>query len=148
METRGRVAAPLEVAKQPRCASKTTKGADFSSSELHAVPLQQLNDEQIAALIKLGGELIADGKIPLARLVLQRAASAGSAPAALDLGGTYDPMILEGLGVNANTRVVESTMIRPDTALARAWYQKAKDLGSVEAPGRLEKLARRYGRPR
>jgi len=145
IETTARVPAPFEVAEQPPSASETT---DFSSSELHAVPLQQLNDEQIAALIKLGGELIADGKIPLARLVLQRAASAGSAPAALELGGTYDPIILERLGVTANTEIVESTVIRPDTALARAWYQKAKDLGSVEAPGRLEKLARRYGRPR
>ena len=148
IETTARVPAPFEVAEQPPSASETTERADFSSSELHAVPLQQLNDEQIAALIKLGGELIADGKIPLARLVLQRAASAGSAPAALELGGTYDPIILERLGVTANTEMVESTVIRPDTALARAWYQKAKDLGSVEAPGRLEKLARRYGRPR
>jgi hypothetical protein len=148
IETTARVPAPFEVAEQPPSASEPTERADFSGSELHAAPLQQLNDEQIAALIKLGGELIADGKIPLARLVLQRAASAGSAPAALELGGTYDPIILERLGVTANTEMVESTVIRPDTALARAWYQKAKDLGSVEAPGRLEKLARRYGRPR
>src|SRR5439155_569062 len=93
-------------------------------------------------------ELIADGKVPSARLVLQRAASAGSAPAALELGGTYDPIILERLGVTAKTEMIESTVISPDTALARAWYQKAKDLGSVDAPGRLEKLARRSGRPR
>ena len=92
--------------------------------------------------------MIADGKIPLARLVLHRAASAGSAPAALELGGTYDPIILERLGATSVTEMVENVVVLPDTALARAWYQKAKDLGSAEAPGRLEELARLYGRPR
>jgi hypothetical protein len=146
IETTARV--PIGVAEQPQSASETSEPADLSTSRLQAASLQQLDDGQIAALIKVGRELIANGKIPLARLVLQRAASAGSAPAALELGGTYDPIILERLGVTANTEMIESTVISPDTALARAWYQKAKDLGSVEAPGRLEKLARRYGRPR
>jgi TPR repeat protein len=146
IETTARVS--IGVAEQPQSASETTERADFSSSGLQAAPLQQLDDEQIAALIKVGRELIADGKIPLARLVLQRGASAGSAPAALELGGTYDPIILERLGVTAKTEMIESTVISPDTALARAWYQKAKDLGSVDAPGRLEKLTRRSGRPR
>jgi hypothetical protein len=138
----------IGVAEQPQSANETTERADFSNSGLQAVPLQQLDDEQIAALIKVGRELIAGGKIPFARLVLQRAASAGSALAALELGGTYDPIILEGLGATAITEMVENIVVLPDTALARAWYQKAKDLGSVDAPGRLEKLARRSGRPR
>jgi hypothetical protein len=148
IETNARVPTPFEVAEQPQSASETTERADFSTSGLQAVPLQQLDDEQIAALIKVGRELIADTKILIARLVLQRAAKAGSAPAALELGGTYDPIILERLGLTANTEMAESTVIFPDTALARAWYQKAKDLGSVDAPGRLEKLARRERRPR
>ena len=148
IETNARVPTPFEVAGQPLPASETTERADFSTSGLQAVPLQQLDDEQIAALIKVGRELIADTKILIARLVLQRAAKAGSAPAALELGRTYDPIILERLGLTANTEMVESTVIFPDTALARAWYQKAKELGSVDAPGRLEKLARHSGRPR
>jgi TPR repeat protein len=119
------------------------------TSGLHAIPLQQLDDEQIAAFIKAGREFIADRKISIARLVLQRAAKAGSAPAALELGGTYDPITLEELGVAVKSeRVESSSMISPDIGLARAWYQKAKDLGSAEAPGRLEKLTRRDGRPR
>jgi hypothetical protein len=147
-ETTARVPTSFGVAEQPESVNQTTERGDFSASGLQAVPLQRLDDEQIAALIKLGREFIADGKIPIARLVLQRAANAGSAPAALELGGTYDPIILEELGVTANNEMVESTVILPATALARAWYQRAKDLGSVEAPGRLQKLARRYGRPR
>jgi hypothetical protein len=67
----------------------------------------------------------------------------------LELGGTYDPITLEELGVAVKSeRVESSSMISPDIGLARAWYQKAKDLGSAEAPGRLEKLTRRDGRPR
>jgi hypothetical protein len=147
-ETTARVPTSFGVAEKPESVNETTERGDFSASGLHAVPLQRIDDEQIAALIKVGREFIADGKIPIARLVLQRAASAGSAAAALELGGTYDPIILEELGVTANTEMVESTVILPATALARAWYQRAKDLGSVGAAGRLEKLARRYGRPR
>jgi hypothetical protein len=59
-----------------------------------------------------------------------------------------DPIILERLGATSVTEMVENVVVLPDTALALAWYQTAKDLGSAEAPGRLEKLARLYGRPR
>jgi hypothetical protein len=148
LETTARVATSFGVAEQPQPANGTSQRADSPTSGLKAAPLQQLDDEQIAALLKIGREFIADGKIPLARLVLQRAASAGSAPAALDLGGTYDPIILERLGATSMTEMVENVVVLPDTALARAWYQTAKDLGSGEAQGRLEKLARRSGRPR
>jgi hypothetical protein len=147
-ETTARVPTSFGVAEQPESVNETTERGDFSASGLQTVPLQRLDDEQIAALIKVGREFIADGKIPIARLVLQRAASAGSAPAALELGGTYDPIILERLGATSVTEMVENVVVLPDTALARAWYQKAKDLGSAEAPGRLEELARLYGRPR
>jgi hypothetical protein len=37
--------------------------------------------------------------MPAARLVLQRAAEAGDARAALMLAGTYDPIMLEKLGI-------------------------------------------------
>ncbi len=149
IETTAHVPTSFGVAEQPQFVSETTERADFSTSGLHAIPLQQLDDEQIAAFIKAGREFIADRKISIARLVLQRAAKAGSAPAALELGGTYDPITLEELGVAVKSeRVESSSMISPDIGLARAWYQKAKDLGSAEAPGRLEKLTRRDGRPR
>ena len=50
------------------------------------------------------------GDIPNARLVLQQAAEAGNAAAALELGATYDPIELEKLGVRDST---------PDVAMAR-----------------------------
>ena len=94
----------------------------------------KLSDEEIAALVAGGRQLIVAGDIPNARLVLQQAAEAGNATAALELGATYDPIELAKLGARDAL---------PDIAMARTWYQKAKALGSTEAQVRLENLARR-----
>ncbi|PWU08942.1 MAG: hypothetical protein C5B47_03995 [Verrucomicrobia bacterium] len=79
----------------------------------------QLTAEQIGELIKRGRELIAVGKILNAREVLRLAAEAGDATAALALATTYDPIELKKLKVSD---------AEPDVAMARTWYQKAKDL--------------------
>jgi TPR repeat protein len=50
------------------------------------------------------------------------------------LGATYDPLILVRLG---------AVGMIADVSKARLWYQKAKELGSQEAPRRLELLANR-----
>jgi hypothetical protein len=108
-------------------------------------PTPKLSDEEIAALVAGGRQLIVAGDIPNARLVLQQAAEAGNATAALELGATYDPIELAKLGVRDGSLPAASIKGKalPDIAMARTWYQKAKDLGSTEAQGRLENLARR-----
>jgi hypothetical protein len=88
--------------------------------------------EQLARLIKRGLDFIKDGDIAASRLVLRRAADAGSAHAALLLGGTFDPNVLGELGVFGLTG---------NRATARAWYQKAMEFGSVEASRRIDRLA-------
>ncbi len=45
--------------------------------------------------MRRGEDLIANGDLASARLVLQRAAEAGDPGAALRLPGTYDPIVLE-----------------------------------------------------
>lgn len=130
--------------------------------------VQQLGPVEIAHLLQLGRRLIADGDISLARSVLRQGAEAGGALAALELGGTYDPIVLEELGrrtVSGKTAeesprvAVESVasgspeprMSAPDMtfaadiAMARNWYQKARDFGSTEAAERLDRLAGRDG---
>jgi TPR repeat protein len=94
--------------------------------------IHHLDPNEIAASLKRGNDLIASGDIAAARLVLRRAANAGDAHAAIILAGTYDPVILEKLGVHGFV---------PDVAMARVWYEKAKKFGSAEAPQRLELLA-------
>src|SRR5262245_30231199 len=96
-------------------------------------PLRQLDREEIAYLLKRGEELVAAGQLGAARLVLRRAAEAGNSHAAFALAITYDPILLRALNVIG---------VAPDIAMARAWYEKAKEFGSVDASKRLEVLAR------
>ena len=90
-----------------------------------------LDGEEIILLLKRGKDLIASGDLAAARLLLQRAADANHAEAALALGATYDPFVLRELKVYG---------FRPDAAMARVWYEKAIELGSPAAPRRLEML--------
>jgi hypothetical protein len=88
--------------------------------------MNQLTPEEIADLLKRGRELIAAGKIGEARLLLKSAADSGDATAAFTLATTYDPVELEKL---------QARDADPDSAMARAWYEKAKDLGSTPNGG-------------
>lgn len=94
--------------------------------------IHHLDPNEIASSLRRADDLIASGDLAAARLVLRRAANAGDARAAMTLAGTYDPVILEKLGVHGFV---------PDVAMARVWYEKAKKFGSAEAPRRLELLA-------
>lgn len=75
-----------------------------------------------------GEAYLANGNIIAARDFFERAADAGLAAGALLLAVTYDPRGLEWLKVPG---------VAPDPALARKWYERARDLGAVEAEERL-----------
>src|SRR5262249_59288051 len=98
--------------------------------EVDCVP-NGLSPDDVAALLKHGQELVAQGSFRVARLVLEQAVEAKNAAAAFALGQTYDPLI-------------ERSAVRPDAppdiAMARIWYEKAKDLGSPDAALRLSRL--------
>jgi TPR repeat protein len=64
------------------------------------------------------------GDIASARLSFKRAANVGAAQAALELGMTFDAVILAQRG---------ALSIVPDVSQARAWYDMAIKLGSTEA---------------
>jgi hypothetical protein len=97
-----------------------------------AVSTRRLPPEEVAVLVRRGEDLVASGDLAAARLLLQRAAEAGDARAALALAATYDPVVLEHMRTQG---------IASDAGLARAWYEKAKQFGSAEASRRLEVLA-------
>jgi hypothetical protein len=109
---------------------------------------RKLSDEEIAALVAGGRQLIVAGDIPNARLMLQQAADAGNATAALELGETYDPSMQQlplpggrvGIG---EAGIGEAGIGEAGIAMAKAWYEKARDLGSAEAAVRLERLSGR-----
>jgi hypothetical protein len=96
-----------------------------------AVP-PPIEPEEVAALTARGRELLRHGDIAAARLALGRAARAGNAPAALELGMSFDPKFLQQL------RVVG---LRPEIEQARHWYEEASRLGSREAQQHLDRLA-------
>lgn len=87
--------------------------------------------EEIALLLSRATDFFAQGDYASARPLLQRAAEAGSASAALMLGAIFDPLVVHPIG---------GTGIKPDTALARQWYEKAVELGSEAASQQLAKL--------
>jgi TPR repeat protein len=77
------------------------------------------------ALIRSATARIEKGDLAGAREILRQAAELGSGPAALELARTYDPM--QAAAAPPNERETNS-------ALARAWYERARDLGMAEAP--------------
>jgi hypothetical protein len=94
--------------------------------------IQTLGPEEIATMLKRGEDFLKNGDIASARLLLKRAANVGNAKAALELGMTFDPVFLAERGVLGSA---------PDVVQARAWYERAMELGLTEASGRLEGLA-------
>jgi hypothetical protein len=114
--------------------STGTRPRETPNSQATSAPLRRLDREEIADLLKRGEEFVAAGNLGPARLALRRAAEAGDPQAAFVLATTYDPILLE-------TRRVIGVV--PDIAMARAWYEKAKEFGSTEASLRLDLLASR-----
>jgi hypothetical protein len=96
-----------------------------------AAPVRRIDPDELAALLKRANSLLAIGDITSARLLLERAADAQEADAALMLAGTYDPQVLGSQDLRSVT---------PDPAAARVWYQKAAQLGSADARRRLGQL--------
>jgi hypothetical protein len=94
--------------------------------------LRKLEADEIATLLKRGQALFETGDLAGARLLLQRAAEAGDPVAAMAIASTYDPVVLQDLGVRGFVA---------DVGKARYWYEKAREFGSKEAPRRLESLA-------
>jgi len=94
--------------------------------------IRTLDREEVALLVKRSEDLIVQGDIAAARLMLTRAAEASDARAALALGSTYDAGVLRKLGVLG---------VAADSIKAREWYAKAAEFGSPEATRRLEQFA-------
>jgi hypothetical protein len=98
-----------------------------------AAPPQLAAEQRARAerLLARGEAYLANGNIMGARDFFERAADAGLAASALQLGATYDPVELKRIKVQG---------VKPDAALARRWYERARDLGAAEATGALMRL--------
>jgi TPR repeat protein len=96
-----------------------------------APPARKMGADELATLMTRARALLAAGDIPPARLLLERAAEAHEASAALMLAQTYDPLVVG----KQDTRNINT-----DPELARTWYQRAAQLGSADAQRRLSQL--------
>ena len=79
-----------------------------------------------------GEDQLSRGNIYAARKFFEKAAEAGLPKSALALAGTYDPTELAKLKIIG---------LQPDREAARKWYERAGELGAVEASDRLRRLA-------
>jgi len=120
-----------EIAAAYQSALKTRIVAAEPATREAAPAARRIDPDELAALLKRAKSMLAIGDITSARLLLERAADAQEADAALMLAGTYDPLVL-------GTQDMRS--ITPDPAMARLWYQKAALLGSSDAKRRLSQI--------
>jgi hypothetical protein len=98
-------------------------------------PSPVLGNEQAAELVRLIARatgLLRQGDIGAARVVLERAAELGSAPASFVLAETYDPRLLAKWGASGT---------RGDTSKARELYARAAAGGVKEAKERFDALS-------
>jgi hypothetical protein len=94
-------------------------------------PESHRDHEPIELLIGRSEKLLGEGNVEAARFLLQPAAEAHNARAALALGTTYDPIMLA---------ILQARGVTADASLAFDWYRKAQQFGSQEAQQRLRLL--------
>jgi hypothetical protein len=126
--TREEITTAYQSALQGRAPAAATPVA---ATPVAAPPARKLDADELATLLNRAKALLAAGDIPPARLLLERAADAQEPSAALMLARTYDPDVLG---------TQDARNIIPDPATARAWYQKAAQLGSADAQRRLAQM--------
>ena len=105
-------------------------GAQLASAEPTAPAPEAAAEQRARAerLLARGQAYLANGDAMGARDFFERAADADLAAGALQLAVTYDPVELRRLKVQG---------VKPDVALARKWYERARQLGAAEAAGPL-----------
>ncbi len=99
---------------------------------------RQLDRDELASMRQRADDFIKSKDLSSARLLLERGAEAGDAPATLTLAGTFDPNVLKTLGFQEGVA---------DVAMARFWYDRAQKLDAAEAPRRIQELATASSRP-
>ena len=131
--TREEITTAYQSALQGRAptAAASAAAAPVVAPPVAAPPARKLDPDELATVLNRAKGFLAAGDIPSARLLLERAADAQDAGAALMLARTYDPAVLG---------TQDARNIIPDPAIARAWYQKAAQLGSSDAQRRLAQL--------
>jgi len=120
------LAAQSDTAVEPAEAPKSAAAAQPAEPSLAS--------DEIALLTRRAETYIANGDFVSARLLLEHAAAAKDARAALILAATYDPDGLRRLGLPAKAGLTL------DIAMAKSWYERAVKYGSADASRMLASL--------
>lgn len=134
-ETVKTAAPPVSRASPPPVSRDDTPTA--ATQTLDQAPAPKLTPDiraELLMLLEKGKDSFRLGNIQHARQFYLRAAEKGLAEAAMALAETYDPAEL--------SRMKGVVGVLPDQALARKWYEEAKQLGSPEAAARISGLGR------
>jgi hypothetical protein len=127
------------VSKAPTDASAAPGNApvpapDSPAATALAAQTPGLSNTEMTELRDHGDALLRNGDVASARLFYERAAGAGDGRAALRLGATFDPEFLGRLGLGK---------LQANSAEARSWYNRARDLGAVDGERQLYSLGTR-----
>lgn len=115
----------------PDCVGKIQRKPTVAPGEQPSRPETKMELE-IVRLLARADELLSQGNISGARIVLERAVDMGSAKASFIIAETYDPRVLSGWKTYGT---------RGDLSKAREFYEKAAAGGIEEAKDRLASLA-------
>jgi hypothetical protein len=105
-----------------------------AATPAYPTPAARLSEAEISALMGRGDAFLRAGDITSARLYYERAVDAGDGNAALQLGASFDPVVVGLAGLRG---------ITGDPAQALSWYRRARELGVSEAEGRIKSLEAR-----
>jgi hypothetical protein len=129
--SRDEITMAYQAAIKSQIVARETAPAETPAAPPAAPTARRLDPDELEALLKRAKSLLAIGDIASARLLLERAADAQEANAALMLARTYDSEVLG----TSDTR-----SITPDPEKARIWYRRAAELGSQHAQQRLAQM--------
>lgn len=125
------VAAEERITTPASCQETAAIVVPVSASGTVADPRAPATREEVILLKAKSLDLIVQGDIAGARMVLTRASSGGDACALFALAETYDPTRFQAWGVLGT---------RSDAGRAAALYQRALSAGIVEGQARLDRL--------
>ena len=119
-------------------AAQVERGKQDTSDVEGRLAEARKQQEQIAVagradtMVRRGDALLDQGDVSAARLLYDRAATAGSGRAATAMGKTFDPAFLTRIG---------AVGLSADPAMAGTWYRRGVELGDEEARIRLQALS-------
>jgi TPR repeat protein len=122
---------PIAACDAPDCAAKIQPKPTIASGERSSTSETKPSPE-IVRLLARADELLSQGNISEARIVLERAVEMGNARASFKMAETYDHRVLSHWKTYGT---------RGDLSKAREFYAKAAAGGIEEAKDRLASLA-------